>query len=379
MKVGIQGRFLCEPYTGIGQYTENLLNAMAKKNKKIDWLIVVPKKIPKQVQLPKKARVLVIPENEKLPSASLRKFHWEQVQAPRAFKKEKVDVVHYPYPANPRFPGRNAPKTIVTVHDVIPWVRPESRRRFRTRLYQRHAKKALEKVRHIICVSRTTAIALSDHIKFPYQRIQVIHESASPIFKKTTRKFKSENPFFIYVGGYDKRKNTLRLIEAFQEYIAPKYDVDLVLVGAKNHQNKHYSELSRLQKCLKHSKIKDPLQEKQGKVILTPHLSAEKLAQYYNSCLGFTNVSLAEGFNIPLLEAASSGAPIITSDIAIHREIVGKNGLFCNPLSTKNIGETLVSFIRDKELQKSLNKASQALNKQYSWEKAATETLELYG
>jgi len=379
MKVGINGRFLCEPYTGIGQYTENLLKAMAKKDRRVEWVIVVPRKIPKTVKLPRKARVLVIPENEKLPSASLRKSHWEQILVPRAFKQEKVDVAHYPYPANPRFPDRNAPKTIVTVHDVIPWVRPEYRRRLRTRLYQRHAKKALEKARHIICVSRTTAIALSDHIKFPYQRIQVIHESASPAFKKTTRKFKSAKPFFVYVGGYDKRKNTLRLLEAYQEYIAPKYDVDLILVGAKNTQNKHYSELPRLQKCLKHPTIKVPSRKIRGKVILTPHLPAEKLAKYYRGCLGFTNVSLAEGFNIPLLEAASGGAPIITSDIAIHREIIGKNGLFCNPFSTKNIGETLVNFIRDKDLQKSLKKATQVLNKQYSWEKAAQETLELYG
>ncbi len=379
MKVGIQGRFLCEPYTGIGQYTENLLNAMVKQRKDIEWIVVVPKKIPKQVKIPRKVRVIVAPEKENLPSASLRKFHWEQIQAPRIFKNEKVDVAHYPYPCNPRFPGRKSPKTIVTVHDIIPWVRPEYRRRLRTRLYQKNSKKALEKADRIICVSRTTAIALSNHIQFPYQRIAVVHEDASPIFSKRTRNYRHAKPFLLYVGGYDGRKNVLRLVEAYKEYIAPKFEVDLILVGAKSSKMSHYTALSRLRKLLKNPTINVPKKKMRGKVVMTPLLPAQKLASYYRACLGFVNVSLAEGFNIPLLEAASCAAPIITSDIPIHLEIVGRNGRFCNPLSTKDIGENLISFVRSESVQKRLKEAAVNLAKRYSWEKAATETLDLYG
>jgi glycosyltransferase involved in cell wall biosynthesis len=379
MKVGINGRFLCEPYTGIGQYTENLLNAMAKLRSDIEWVIVVPTVPPKSVRLPKKARLFVLSEKEKIPTTSLRKFHWEQVQVPAIFKQEEVDVAHYPYPCNPRL-GRKTAKTIVTVHDIIPWVRPEYRRRLRTRLYQKNAKKALARADHIISVSETTAIALSDHIRYPYERIKIIHEDASPIFsKKRLPKPKSARPYFLYVGGYDKRKNVPKLVEAFQEYVAPKFDIDLVLVGAKNRLNKHYTDLSYLQKILKKTKIKVPQGKKHGKVIRTPSLTVKELANYYQKSLGYVNVSLAEGFNIPLLEAAHSGTPIIISDIPIHHEIVGKSGLFCNPLSSKSIGKTLLDFCQNSELQKSLRQKSATLSTRYSWEKAAKQTLELYG
>ena len=377
MKIGLNARFLCQPFTGIGQYTENLLLAMAKLDSHIKWVIVVPKKIPKSIQLPKSITPIVLPE-KKWKNASFRKFYWEQVQVPRLFKKEKVDLAHYPYPCNPRFSGHNAPQTIVTVHDSIPWTRPEYRRRIRTRLYQRNAKKALEKADHIICVSQSTAFTISDHIKFPYSHITVVHNAASPIFTKRTQKYRHAKPFFLYVGGYDERKNVIRLIEAFQEYIAPKYDIDLILVGAKNRTIKHYTALDRLQKLIKSSKVKVPHQKIRGRIRTTSSLSAEKLAGYYRSTRGFVNVSLAEGFNIPLLEAATCEAPIITSDIPIHHEIIGKNGLFCDPYSTKNIGETLLNFLRDENLQKSLIQNSKKLKKQYSWESSAQKTLELY-
>lgn len=380
MKVGINGRFLCEPYTGIGQYTENLLNAMAKKNKSIDWLIIVPAKIPKTVQIPEKAQVIIAPPPKWILSASLKKFYWEQIQIPKIFRQKKIDIAHYPYPANPRFTSKNEPKTIVTVHDTIPWVRPGYRRRLRTRLYQKNAQKALLKADKIICVSKTTALDLSDFIKLPNNRFKVIYEDANPIFKKKKHSLKSvnKNQFLLYVGGYDQRKNVLKLVEAYNDYIAPRFAVDLVLVGAKNVRNKHYSDLSDLRKLLKSPTIKVPRKGRCGKVIQLSSLPANKLADYYQNCLGYVNISLAEGFNIPLLEAAKCGAPIIISDIPIHHEIVGKHGRFCDPLNTKNIGEVLLDFIQNPTLRSRLRQDADKLGNKYSWSEAAQNTLELY-
>jgi glycosyltransferase involved in cell wall biosynthesis len=381
MKIGFQGWFLNQPYTGIGQYCINLLTAMAKADKSVEWVVVVPEKInKKQVKLPENITLIIIPF-KKLPTASLRKFVWEQFQVPKFFKKNKVDLVHYPYPSNPKSDRRKkdptlAP-TLVTIHDTIPWERPEYRKKLRSRLYQNHSKKALKNADHIIAVSQTTAFTVTDHINYPFNKITVIHEAASPVFSKRTQKFKNANPFFLYVGGYDERKNVIRMVQVFQEYIAPNYAIDLILVGAKNQGNNHYSELEKLQDVIKRNKINSPPQ-KSGKIITTGWLSSEKLAQYYAGCLGFLNISHAEGFNIPLLEAASGGAPIITSDLAVHQEIIGKNGLFCDPKNSKVIGETLLNFIRDKELQTTLRNASANLREQYSWSKAANETLKLY-
>ena len=387
MKIGLNARFLSEPYTGIGQYTWNLLMAMAKQDKSAKWVLVMPKSLKikdPNLKIPENTEILIIPE-KKLPTASLRKAFWEQFQAPRALKKAKVDLIHYPYPANPRFHKLGyglfhlkCPKSVVTIHDIIPWENPDYRKKLRTRLYQKNAQKALLNATQIIAVSQTTALEFTDFIDYPFHHVQIIHEAAAPVFSRRTRKYGYGKPYLIYVGGYDPRKNVTRLIEAFKEYIAPKFDIDLILVGAKDAMKVLKKDPSRLLKSLPLGKIKNLRGQQRGKIILMPYLPPQKLAQYYRGSLGFVNVSLAEGFNLPLLEAAGSEVPILTSDIPIHREIVGQNGCFCDPKSTKSIGEMLLNFLRDSNLQDKLKASSRTLTKQYSWEKAARETLDLY-
>lgn len=365
MKVGFNGWFLARPQTGIGQYTLHLLNALASTESSFEGVVIVP--TPLEVELPSNLRVIVVPEYA-LPTASLRKWAWEQFQVPRRLKKEQVDIAHYPYPANPRFPRGPHPKVLVTVHDVIPWTDPQYRRRLRTRLYQRWVKKALQKATHILCVSQATADALTDQIKFPLQKVTVVHEAAGPAFStdpiRLPKKKKPTRPYLVYVGGYDARKNVSRLVEAFEEYIVPHYDIDLVLVGAENRSNPHYTEANALQA--------------HGNVRTTDSLTQPELIHTYQNALALINVSLAEGFNLPLLEAAACGTPIITSDLPVHREILENHALFCDPRSTKSIGETLLDFLHDPSLQEQLKNATQALREHYSWEKAARETRQLY-
>lgn len=399
MKIGINGRFLTLPYTGIGQYTAHLLHALAEQDSSVEYVVAIPSPLStsnKAATFPPNIRLILLPEKKFIP-ARLRKIVWEQIQVPHLFKKEKVDLAHYPYPANPRFPGCNAPKTIVTVHDVIPWIDPKHYQpRLCSRLLHSYMKKALPKADHLICVSQTTAMALSDHIQYPWGKITVIHEAASPIFnamlnvkkeslnsenskKKDTESLRSLClPYFLYVGGYDARKNVLRLVEAFNAYIAPTHQVDLVLVGAKNLDNPYYTELKSLQEILEASTIKRPSNPFLGKIRTTGYLSPETLAQYLQNALGFVNFSLEEGFNLPLLEAAAVGTPILTSDIAIHREILGESALFCDPKNIKSMGETLVHFLRDSALQERLSQAAHDLSSRYSWERAAQETLAIY-
>jgi alpha-1,3-rhamnosyl/mannosyltransferase len=113
-------------------------------------------------------------------------------------------------------------------------------------------------------------------------------------------------------------------------------------------------------------------------VVCEKSLSSEKLATLYRGAMGFINVSLAEGFNLPLLEAAASHLPILTSDLPIHREIIGSSGRFCDPSSTKSIGGMILNFLRDSDLQEELKQKSMQLATQYTWEQAAETTLSLY-
>ena len=378
MKIGWNGWFLCQPYTGIGRYTLNLIKALGRIEPTYQWLVVIPCKIPpKQLNFPSSVQIKVLPE-KKIPIASLRKFYWEQVQVPNFFKKEHVDIAHYPYPSNPFFPGRRNTKTVVTVHDTIPWELPEYRRCLRTRLYQSYTRKALKKADLLIAVSQSTALALLAHFSYPHKAVTVIHEAPDPIFTKRIAKKRLSKPYFIYVGGYDPRKNVKRLVEAFNAYIAPYFKTDLLLVGAKNLNQSRYRsfpETKALQSLLKATANSSHLP---GRLILLPSLPPRELAAYYHGALALVNFSLAEGFNIPLLEGAACGIPLITSDLPIHREIIGHKVLCCDPQHIKTIGETLLNFLRNDTMQLWLKSASKQIAANYSWEKTAFETLAIY-
>lgn len=399
MKIGLNGWFLTKPQTGIGVYTTQLLRAMAHATPTTEWWVPVPSAFSSADTFPDNVHLVVVPQKKWIPTASLRKGFWEHVQVPRFFKRQGVELAHYPYPSNPHRLAQSAPKTVVTVHDVIPWTDPAYRQRRRSRTYHDAALKALRHADRIVCVSQATADGLTDLLpNFPLPRIEVIHEASVPPSISTSpsslkqaprsaRKSRSskggsksgssskkepQRPYLLYVGGYDVRKNVLRLVEAFEEYVGHRYAIDLHLVGAKAQDNPHYTALPTLLEKIK------SLPRMKGKIRLTPSLSASALDEAYRGALALVHPSLAEGFNLPVLEAATHGVPLLLSDLPIHREIVGGNALYFDPQSTKSLGEVLLNFLYEEDLRLRLSAAARQVSATYTWDKTAQKTLDAY-
>lgn len=371
MKIGINARFLTQPYTGIGTYTKNLLEALAQIDRKNEYLCLVP--APASLKLRKNFKIIVLPE-KKFGPLSFRKTWWEQVQVPRFFQKRKIDLAHFFYPSNPRFFFKKIP-VVVTVHDVIPWTLSEYRRKFKTKIYHWNAKKALAKTDLIVTVSLSTKQALLKISEVPSSKIRVIFNAASPFFQKRPSleevqkiraKYHLSRPFFLYVGGYDSRKNVVRLVQAYLEYLASRFKIDLVLVGGKVLGDKLYHGFEIL------------TGKREKGIIKTGFVPEEELNVLYRESLALCNFSLSEGFNIPLIEAAVTGTPIITSNLPVHREILRKNALFSSPLKISSIGRSLEKFLMEPNLRKKLKHRSLKIASRFSWKKGAKELLNFY-
>lgn len=378
MKIGINARFLTQPYTGIGQHTKNLLQALAKIDHKNTYFLAVPLKV--NFVLPKNFHLQVIKEKN-IKYAGVKKTFWEQVQVPTFFKQKKVDLIHYLYPCNPRI--KTEIPEIVTIHDVIPWTMPEYRKKLLTRTYQWNAKKSAKKADLIITVSEEMRKELKKLLKIPQEKIAVSYNAASEVYFKIAskeetiknrQKYNIKNRFLLYVGGYDCRKNVKRLLESYTKYIAPFFKIDLVLVGGKSKSTDQtlYRSFDYLQKQENSSTIGH------AKIIKTGFIPDEELRTLYQDCLAFVNLSTAEGFNIPLLEAAASKAAIVTSDIPVHREILKNSAIFCNPKITSEIGQALIKIIQNAKICKELREKAYKISKQYSWEITARNVLNLY-
>jgi glycosyltransferase involved in cell wall biosynthesis len=369
MKIGINARFLAHPYTGIGQYTYNLVQALGKIDKKNEYLLFTPELV--ELQLPDNFEQVRIPEKE-YKSASLRKAHWEHILIPNEIKKWKVDIAHFLYPSNPN-KSLGIP-TIVTVHDIIPWVLPSYRKKLRSKAYHLYAKLALKKADHIITVSDFSKKEIERVLKIEEKNIHVIH-LAPPMqtAEETPPDIPLRRGFLLYVGGYDERKNVPKLIDAYQKHIANYYPIDLILVGGEDKDLERYITDRYCERVDDRIPVKP-----KGKIVFTAPLPSNELITLYKQAKALVHVSEYEGFNLPLVEAMSAGLPIICSDIPVNHEVTSDNAHFISSSSVDTIGLGIHEFLNNKPLQSELKKKGKERAKDFDWKKTAEETLYVY-
>ncbi len=368
MKIGINARFLTQPYTGTGQYTRLLLSALARLDSANEYFLFTPELV--EWNLPDHFHQLRILEKPSY-SLSLQKAHWEHVLVPQEMKKWKIDLAHFLYPSNPwaRLPF----PTIVTVHDVIPWIFPAYRTRWRSKLYQFYARHALKKADHVITPSHFSKKEIVSTLKVKEKNITVIPHGVPPAFPTLGPTVPLRRPFLLYVGGYDERKNVPRLIQAFLKYLAHETAFDLILVGGK----KKGLESLITDEYAPRVSATIPVQPK-GHIIFTDQLDARELDILYHQATLLVHPSLYEGFNLPVLEAMAAGLPVAAADIPVNREVTGEHAVFFDPLSIDSIGQTLRSLLANAPFQKILAQDAREKAREYRWEKSAEETLNVY-
>ncbi len=369
MRIGINARFLVHPYTGIGQYTRSLIPEMARLEPENEFYLFTPELV--DINLPSNCHQIRVAEKPQR-SASLQKAHWEHVLLPKEMEKMKLDLVHFLYPSNPR--RKLSMPTIVTVHDVIPWKLKSYRKKMRSKVYHLNARLALKKADHIITVSHFSKSEIIKHLKLKEKNITVT-PLASPSADDQLRfpDLQLRRKYFLYVGGYDERKNVPQLIRAYEKHIAPTYPIDLILVGGKH---LGFEELIT-NEFTERVAGKFPLKRK-GNVVFTEALDQNELLCLYKQALALVHVSTYEGFNLALVEAMSAGIPIIASDIPIHHEVTDDHALFVDPNSVDSIGNGMHQLVNDPVLQKKLAKDGLERSKNFSWQKTAEETLYVY-
>jgi glycosyltransferase involved in cell wall biosynthesis len=377
MMIGVNGRFLTKPYTGIGQYTRHLFNELALQNPDDIILIVTPKKV--DIDFIDNVEVVVL--KERFPgTAGMRKTFWEQFQVPRYFKKRGVDIAHFPYPSNP-WRGFNKP-VVLTVHDTIPWTLTEYRKSFSTRLYQSKTQRAVAKADKIITVSNSSKKDIAEVCEIEEERIDVIYIAPSKAFnkkllparrEKVLKKYKipTKKPFFLYAGGYDDRKNVRFIVDVFLVEISDNFNVDLVLVGAKSLTDAFFDDLTNPSENYR-------LKSQKGNVIFTDFVEEKDFPALYQSAFAFLNLSKKEGFNLPLVEAAYSRNVIITSDLPVHHEVIGDHAIFCSPDDSNQLAVLMKKLLLDSAFYKKQKQKVEGFLRSYSWETAAKKLMTLY-
>ena len=294
-------------------------------------------------------------------------------------------------------------KSVVTIHDVgfvrscqlydySQQIGPENKRRrkflnFLARLftggkYGANARDylgwsteySLKHAQKIITVSNFSKQEIINIYKTKEDKVKVVYNgyddylyqkiSDQKKVKEVLEKYDIVQPYFLYIGRLDKKKNTPALIEAFSIMRDKNKELKhkLVLVGAASFG---YDEINYMVDEF----------DLEEEVMLPGWIKEEDIPYLYQGADAFIFPSLYEGFGIPLLEAMACETPIIASKIASIQEVAGEAALLFNPRDLSSMAEAMIEIVINNQLRKKLIQAGAERVKNFSWKKCATETL----
>lgn len=218
----------------------------------------------------------------------------------------------------------------------------------------------------VICISETTRQDVQDFYNLDSDSLYVVPLACSDSFKTLERsKIKlilpNREPFILYIGNRSHYKNFERLLQAYSVW-RYRNEISLVIVG----QSWSTEEKQRLMEL-----------KVQNRVHLLTNTNDEDLCQLYNQAAMFVYPSLYEGFGIPLLEAMACGCPVVASRIPSTVEVVGECPIYFEPTE---IDDLCTAF----EIALSQGRNSERVRtsfervRDYSWDKTARQTLEVY-
>jgi glycosyltransferase involved in cell wall biosynthesis len=366
MRIAFDGTTLTPGRTGVGYYTEHLLQHLAREVEQTgDEIVVVSNKpIDTQAPLPRHVRVH---DGHRFPI----RIGWMQFRAAAALESLQPDVAHF---TNGMIPWSPPSATIVTVHDMSLRLYPRCHPIRRLLLNRPLMHVAIRQASSIVTVSESARRDLLRFHGIPADRVSVVHEAASPAFRPINDRDRLEDVraryglpqrFILYVGTIEPRKNLTRLMTAFAAARRAGIPQHLVCVGpygwSSNALSGHITKLGIEQA-----------------VHFTGYLPFEHLPAIYNLGDFFVFPSLYEGFGLPVVEAMASGLPVLTSNSSSLGEIAGDAAVTIDPTDTDALIAAMRQLATDGELRRQLSERGLQRARSFSWTQTAREMLAVY-
>lgn len=391
MTIGINASFLRKLDTGIGQVTRNFLEKLRDLNdendtNKIKFILYLEEDVDFDLQENFEKRIF-LPKFYKRDDL-IRKVIWEKNLLPREVEKDGCDVLFSMYQSATVLKTKH----IMLVHDAVWKVFPQYLNNSRKKIYARLVEKGIKKADEIITVSEHSKKDIEKYFNVSEEKITVNYIDCDEVFKNdlntshdkilnqvSVSSADGQNDSYIfYVGGFDKRKNVGKLIEAYGR-LSKKYEnisemPDLVLAG------KFHSHLVPLVTDIP-KKIKGVC-EKYGlpkeKIIQLGFAPQKDLPALYKNAKLFCYPSSYEGFGLPVLEAMNSGVPIVCGNNSSIPEVCSEDSAILTDTDNANeISEAMYDLLTSPELAQEKVKNAKEEAKKFSWEKFTKKLLNL--
>jgi glycosyltransferase involved in cell wall biosynthesis len=269
-------------------------------------------------------------------------------------------------------PLRGCP-TVLTVHDLIFHLLPQHHKRLNRWYLNAAMPLYCRRASAIICISEHTKRDLVRLWGVNADKVHVIYEAASPRFQLTPpgqvaavrARYGLPERYLLTVGTIEPRKNLSRLLDVLALLRRQEGDVRLVVVGGKGWL--YHDFFARLQAF-----------EPRDAVILPGFVPDEDLPAVYGGATLTVMASLYEGFGLPILESMACGTPVVSSRASSLPELGGDAARYFDPENVDEMAAVIGQVWRDAGLRQEMRQQGLAQADQFSWTRAAQETMEVY-
>jgi glycosyltransferase involved in cell wall biosynthesis len=310
-----------------------------------------------------------------VPGGRLEVYHrllWEWAVLGRQARR-RLDVVHFPMNL---VPGGFPVPAVLTVHDFSSLFYREQLPgvpvRAGTRVLDWQRLRSCRWATRIAADSAFSADEAVRRTRVPASRVSVVHLAGRPVVvpelaaaREAVARYGVREPYLLSVATVFHHKNLPRLLEAYARARPALGGRKLVLVGRLAARSADLrGQIERL-----------GLAEQ---VIQTGWVEDEDLPALYRAADFYVFPSLYEGFGLPMLEAAACGVPVVASRAGSLPEIGGDAAVYFDPLSVDDMAATLVRVAGSPELRAQLAERGPLRAAQFSWERTASQMLELF-
>jgi len=348
--------------TGNEVYIRNLLMEFARLDRESEFIAYLSK--------PDGSRQ--VPTRIGTSRVSANPYRRLGLDLPLRMLQHRPDLLHVQY-TGPLFSHAHL---VVSVHDVSFLEFPEYFTRFRANQLRWTVKRTVQKAARVLTPSDFSRRAILKSYAIDERKVVVVPNAVSSAFRPidrgvaagvVARKFGIRGKFILMVGDLQPRKNHLGLLKAFEDLMRahPELPHRLVFVGKET----WYSR--QLHRAVSNSPLAD-------RVHCTGFVDDDDLLYFYGACDLFAFPSFYEGFGLPILEAMACGRAVACSSVTAMPEVADGAAILFDPRSTEEMTRALRDILIDGELRGRLERLGTQRAAQFTWEKAARRTLDVY-
>ncbi|HPH62573.1 MAG: glycosyltransferase family 4 protein [Paludibacteraceae bacterium] len=367
MRIGFDAKRAFFNIRGLGNYSRDTIRVLESNVPENEYYLFTPGNKGRAGWLPPESCKIVTPSGFPY---SLFPALWRSYGCHKEMESLHLDLYHglsneIPYGIKGKVPS------VITMHDVIflkypefyPWID-----RYTFRKKYTHSCLAADR---IIAISEQTKIDLIEWIGADESKIDVVYQGCNPMFHQEVNEEKKQqvrerymlpSEFMLIVCAIERRKNHEIILEAMHRC---KSDLPLVIIGRSSEYKQ--TLLSLIEKY-----------GLQNRVILLHDVPTADLPAIYRAASLFVYPSHFEGFGIPILEAMTSGLPVITSKGSCFAETGGDAARYVNQEDADELAAVMDEVLMDSALSAQMVEKGYKQSFKFSDEIIAKSFMEVY-